>query len=181
MISQDDSNYKREEDRKWRERTDERMVGFTSSETVQNDRLDEIDDELATIREIFDGKQEDRDDNGLKGDVRELTRSYNELRALMAPDHLGHGGIINRLKAVEEKVGIRARQTDNFWKFWTAIGVALISLIGLLLTNWDKVQRYINAKSNDPLDQIIEKAKHPKGRRVHRTVVRTDPDPEPPE
>lgn len=175
-ISHDDSNFRRAEDQQFKERTNERIVALTASEGQQNDRLDEIDEELVAIHEIVDGKANDRDDNGLKGELKDLNRSYNELRALMMPDHLGHGGIINRLKALERNAGIEETRTEHFWKFWTAIGVALISLVGLLVSNWDKVSAFLSSKNRDPVSEIIHKAKHPKGRQIRKQVIKYVPE-----
>lgn len=175
-INTDDSNFKRAEDQKWRERTEERIVGLTSSESVQNDRLDEIDEELIKVHEILDGKSDDRDDNGIKGDLKDLSRSYNELRALMAPDHLGHGGIINRLKALERNAGLEEKKIDNRWKLIIAVAVGVLGLLSSLIMSWDKVSTFLNKKSSDPLEQMIERAKNPRGRHLRKTVIKVVPE-----
>lgn len=174
-FSRDDSNYKREEDRKWRERTEERVVGLTSSESVQNDRLDEIDEELQEIHAILDGKSDDKNDNGLKGELHDLSRSYNELRALMMPDHLGSGGVINRLKALEQKTGLEEKKSEQFWTFSRAVVVAILTLLGVMLANLDKIGTFLHSKPKDPLGEMVYSAKHPKGRHIRRKLP-TDMD-----
>ncbi len=126
-MSDEESEYRRQEDRAWRESVSTRIVSLTDSEVTQNDRLDEVDEELHIIKEILEGRASDKDDNGIKGDIHDIRVRVNELRMLMMPDHLGQGGIIARLKAVEHATGVEEKATEYRWKFWTAIVVAIIS------------------------------------------------------
>ncbi len=139
MVNED-SNYKRIEDQKWRESVSTRLVSLTDSEVTQNDRLDDIDGELLALKEMFEGKSGDRNDNGIKGDIHELSVKINELRALMMPDHLGQGGVIARLKALEKKAGIEEHESDNRWKFRTAVVVAIVGLVTAFITNLDRLE-----------------------------------------
>jgi hypothetical protein len=138
-MGNEDSNYKRQEDQQWRDSVQSRIVSLTDSEVTQNDRLDEIDGEIHALREMLDGKVSDRDDNGIKGDLHELARGLSELRMLMAPDHLGQGGVIARLKALERQAGIEEKTIENRWKFLTALAVAIVSAVALVLTNLDRL------------------------------------------
>jgi len=139
MVNEE-SNYRRIEDEKWRESVSTRLVSLTDSEVTQNDRLDEVDGEIHTIREMLEGRPSDRDDNGIKGDLHDLSVGVSELRRLMMPDHLGQGGILIRLKALEKKAGIEEHDLDNRWKFKTAVAVAIVSAIALVLTNLDRIE-----------------------------------------
>lgn len=134
--------YKRGNDQKWREQVDARLAALTSGENDQNDRLDEIDEELKEIRHLLEGRASDKNDNGLKGDIQDLSRGLNQLRAIMAPDSLGNGGIINRLKAVERSSGIEEKSIESRWKFWTTLMVAAAGFLTAALTNLDKIQPF---------------------------------------
>ncbi len=138
-MSNEDSNYKRIEDQKFRESVQSRLVSLTDSEVTQNDRHDEQEEEIRVLKEMLEGKSGDKDDNGIKGDLHDLSVGLNELRRLMMPDHLGQGGIIARLKALEKKAGIEENESNNRWKFRTAVAVALVSAIALVLTNLDRI------------------------------------------
>ena len=168
-MGNEEEHFKREDDRKWRESVQSRLVSLTDSELTQNDRLDEVDDEIHTLRAMLEGKADDKNDNGIKGDVHDLTVKYNELRALMMPDHLGQGGVINRLKALERREEKELQIGIEKWKFW----VVLVGLIGTIavavISNLDRIETFL--RRNDPVDQAIEKAKHPKGRKVYRVRV----------
>jgi hypothetical protein len=163
-----DSLYKRMEDQKWRESTSSRIVSLTDSEVTQNDRLDEIDDEISAVKEMLEGKTSDKDDNGIKGDIHDLSVGVNELRRLMMPDHLGQGGVIARLRILERAAGIEEKAVESRWKFFTAIAVAIISTAGFVLSNLDKIEKYLNRnQKKDPLATMIEKGKRPRsGRRI---------------
>ncbi len=138
-MGNEDSNYKRIEDEKWRESVSTRLVSLTDSEVTQNDRLDDVDEEIHTIKEILEGKTSEKDDNGIKGDIHDLSVRVNELQRLMMPDHLGQGGVIARLKAVERKAGIEEHESDNRWKFKTAVVGIIGAAIVALLSNFDRI------------------------------------------
>jgi hypothetical protein len=138
-MGNDDSLYKRVDDQKWRDGVNDRLAALTASEVVQNDRLDEVDEEIRAVRAILEGKADDRNDNGIKGDIHELNVMLNQLRAIMAPDSLGQGGVINRLKALEKKAGIEELEITSRWKFKTAVVGALIAAVVAVLTNLDRI------------------------------------------
>ncbi len=142
-MSDDDPLYKREEDRQWRDRTEERVVGLTSSEGVQNDRIADLEDDVETIKEMFEGKPSDKDDNGMKGDIHDLSVGLNELRRLMAPDHLGQGGVIARLHTLEDLSGLRVKRMEHRWQFWIAV-VGFISAFAVaIITNLDRLEPFV--------------------------------------
>lgn len=173
--------YKREEDRMWRQRTDERLVALTSGETVQNDRLDEIDEEIHTVKEILEGRANDKNDNGIKGDIHDLSVTVNALRALMAPDSLGQGGVIARLKALERRAGLEELSIANRGKTWIAILGVISALLVALLSNLDRITALVHKKSTDPLDRMYERAKRPPNpKKIYRYRVippPNEPDP----
>lgn len=163
-YSKDDTNFRREEDRKWRERTEERLVGLISSESVQNDRLDEIDEELRAFRFIIDGKPDDKHDNGIKGEIHDLAKEVNELTRLMRPDHLGHGGILSIVKDLLARANSEDKHKEHFWTFSRAVVVAVITLLGVALANLDKISSVLNSKRTDPIGIKIHETTHPKPR-----------------
>ena len=156
-----DDFYKREEDQKWRERVEERIINLQTSEASQNDQLSEHDEHFNQIDILLEGHPEEKNDNGLKGDVHDLGVSLNKLKAIMEPDSLGTGGVISRLKALEKKAGFEEKVSENRWKFLTAVAVAIISLLGLLFTNLDKIKLPF-PKEPPKLEAMKQKAKRPK-------------------
>lgn len=159
-----------DEELNWRDRTDGRLSSLTTGETVQNDRLDELQDELKTIHEMLEGVPADKDDNGIKGDLVDLSREVNKLRAIMAPDALGYGGLINRIKALEKDDERKARNVEYRWKYWTAVTVAVVSLAGFVLKDWPDLSKRFSAPREDALGKEIEKVKHPKPHHRHYVI-----------
>ena len=138
-MGNEDSLSTRVEDQKWREGVNDRIAALTASEVVQNDRLDELDDEIHAVREILEGKDGDRNDNGIKGDIHDISVGLNALRAIMAPDSLGQGGVIARLKALERKAGLEETVVKSRWAFYGVLVAAILSFVGLVLTNIDRI------------------------------------------
>lgn len=173
---QSEDDYKRESDRKWRERVDERLASLTTGEQVQNDRLDDDDEEIQAIRDILDGDPKVKDDNGVLGDLKALLRQVNAIGALIAPDAIGSkGGIVARLSALEERESERKVNQEYRWKFYVALVAAVFAFISTVVSNLDKITAILNQKSNDPVAQMIDRAKNPKGRHIRiRKVVSQD-------
>lgn len=172
--SEDD--YRRESDRKWRERVDDRLASLTTGEQVQNDRLDDLDEEIEAIKGILDGDPHDKDDSGVVGDLKSLTTRVNSIWALMGKDSLGDGGIIATVKDLKARADQERINQEYRWKFWLALVGLISAVVVALVTNLDKIQAFLNKKSNDPIDQMIDKAKNPKGRhiRIRKVVPQED-------
>lgn len=114
------------DDKEWRDLINGRISSLTSEELHQDKRLEDLEDEYAHIGEI-------------EGQILELDRKVNELRAVMLPDSLGHGGVISRLKNVEdareEKRDIRKERI----KAWAYIAVTTISTAGFIFKEWPDI------------------------------------------
>lgn len=113
-----DDGYKRNEDKAWRERVDERLASLTAGENVQDGRLDFLQEEIQKHRHLLYGNDDDREDHGFKGEVEELNRRTSELRSLIAP-------------IVDKETTIQSRL-----KFWGPIIVAVISSMAFIIKEW---------------------------------------------
>ncbi len=138
MVNED-SNYKRAEDQEWRKTVETRLVSLTSAQKTTDDDLDKHDGRIEEIEELLEGDPLKREDSGLKGDVKELNRSVNELRAIMAPDHLGHGGIKHRLDAVENALGLKVENSIGRWKAVVAAISATALITSAVVYNLDRI------------------------------------------
>lgn len=128
---------------------------------------------LSEIDALLRGDPE-RDTDGAIARLHQLENSLNLLKAVILRDAAGGRGLIGRVEALESG----ERGADNRWKFATAVVVAILSLFGLLLTNWERLEAFLNKQRKlDPLERMIQNAKHPKAKRRH-IVIRNDP-PEP--
>ena len=175
-MSSNDDLYKREADREWRESVDARLVNLVAAQKQTDDELDKIDKRLEDLDILLEGDPLKRDDSGLKGDVSENNKAINALRAIMAPDQLGHGGVKFRLDQLEESAGLKEKKIEQRWKFYTAISVAVVSLIGLMLTNLDRIEPYLkNLMPGKPVKAEVHPTKH--GTPPHKAKHVPEPEP----
>ena len=150
----------------------ERIANLQNGEALQNDRLDEIEEHLDQIDHLLEGRPDDKNDNGLKGDIHEIAVGLNSLRALMQPDSLGAGGVIHRLKALEKKAGFDEKREEYRWKFWLALIGFVSAATVAVISNLDRIEAFLNRHDKpDKVSQMIENAKHPRPRHRHIKIV----------
>jgi len=161
--------YKRDEDRKWRELTDERIKNLTTDMTVVQDQQEYLEGKLSELLKLIRGGADSRD-QGINGDIQEAQKSIRRMEALLLPAYGQEEGIIpRRLNTVEKHLGISVKRTELHWKFITAVAVAAISTLGLLLREWPDLRDQLFNSKPDKLEQMLEKAKKP--RRRHRVIA----------
>jgi hypothetical protein len=124
----------RKEDQDWVNSVENRLVSLTSAQKQTDDELDDLDARLEELNHLLEGKPDDKTDNGLKGDLNDLTRSLRKLEAIMAPDSLLQGGVINRLKALESAMGMKQIRSTNRWQFGTAVATVTVTAIAGIIT-----------------------------------------------
>lgn len=179
-MSSDDSAYRREEDRKWREKVDDRLVSLTSAQKTTDDELDKHEERIENAEILLEGDELKEDDEGVVGDVEVLMRKHNEIRAIWAPDNLGEGGWENRLRAVENELGIKRKTRLNRKAFAAAVGIALASTTGFVVSNWDKVESmaaWVGKRFQPASSQVVQKgarAGAPRKRVVKVRIVPPD-------
>jgi hypothetical protein len=174
MGDEGDPFYKRKDDLEWRDNVNSRLVKLTSSEAVQNDRLDDHIEKLREVDAVLHGDPRDRSDIGLCALVTEEDHRLAKIEAVLFRDALGKGGLIVEVSELREGRLDRRQTRHDVLKLITAIIVAAITS-GVLTKNWAGIMHYFGKKSTDPVDQMIEKAKHPRGGK--RVRVRYVPPP----
>lgn len=137
-----DDNYKREEDRKWRESVETRLVSLTSAQKTTDNDLDKLSGRIDDMDQLLEGDPLKREDSGLKGDVHELGRGLNALRSIMAPDALGHGGVKNRLDNVEGALGLRVSRSANRVAVTLAVIAATATITAAIVMSLDKIEPF---------------------------------------
>lgn len=167
MENPDESFYKREEDRKWREKIDHEQVTLMTGYQVLAERIKRVERQVSELHRAILGNPETETD-GAMARLHQQENAINLLKAIVLKDSAGTKGLVGRVESLESQ----ERTQDSRWKFWTAIIVAIISLIGLCITNWDKMSAFLNREEGrDPVEQKIEHARHPKSRHRHYTVT----------
>jgi len=122
-------------------------------------------------------------DAALRGDRRrkiigllpEWDRHDAELRrlnALVLGDVAGSNkGMAHDVDVLMDRRSGKDRRAQLQWGFWTAITVAVISSGTAILTNLEKIKANLPKYHPGPLEAQIEKAKHPKGKKIYRIRV----------
>lgn len=157
----DENYYKREEDQKWRDQVTGRLVSLTNGEQVQNGRLDKLEASTLRLDLILRGDP----DGGLIESIDQLEAQLRRINAVLEPDALGKGGLVNEVRALIRKDEKEERRADRWWKGIVPVVVAIVSLIGLLLTNLERIEPYFKKPVPKPLSEVKKKQKR-------RVVVR---------
>lgn len=158
----------------WRQGVDENLASLNAGQRVWEREVNLIHKSLSEIDTLLRGDPE-RDTDGAIARLHQLENSLNLLRAVILRDAAGGKGLIGRVESLESG----ERGADNRWKFATAVAIAILSLFGLLLTNWDRLEGFLNRhRKADSLERIIENAKHPKTRHRHIIIRSDSTDPE---
>lgn len=143
-LSMSHENYRRDEDKAWRERVEERLAALTSGETVQDDRLDELEKELTETERRIEG------DSGTDGFVQRLKlveHNINKLLTILTPDSIGNPGLIQKVETLWRKKAESIAIAERRWGFWGIVVVAIIGSITSIVTNFDKIEGFISNKS----------------------------------
>jgi len=172
-VDENETHFKREEDRKWRERVDDRLAALTAGETVQNDRLDDQAERLDEVDRTMRGDTE-KDTGGLIERIHDQETKMSRLEAMLGMDSLGNPGIAKKVELLWKRELRAERDSENRWKFWTAIAVAILSLSGLVLRDFDKISVAVGLKPKTTL--TAEKPSKRSGSRRRRHVAPPPPE-----
>lgn len=155
----------------WHRGVDENLASLNAGQRVWEREMAVIRRLLGEFDHLLRGDPE-KDTDGAMARLHIQENDINLLKALVLKDAAGNKGLVGRVETLESG----ERTSDNRWKFATAVVVAVLSMAGLLITNWDRIGAFLTQKPTDKLDRMIEKAKHPKGRHP-RVVYREEADP----
>lgn len=130
-------------------------------------RLERIEDIVNELDSSLRGDRR-RKIIGLLPEWDQHTTELRQIRTLMFGDAAGSNkGMAHDVDVLMDRRSGKERRSQLLWGFWTAIAVAVISSITAILTSWDKIQPLLKDHPA-PLEQAIEKAKHPRGKTILR-------------
>jgi len=100
----------------------------------------------------------------------ELKKELREIRNAINGDAAGYPGMRQDLAELKGERSRKDMRTGYRWNFWTALIPVMVAqsviLIGLLIVNWGALEAFWNKHNKlGPLEQRIERAKHPKSPR----------------
>lgn len=136
-------------------------------------RLERIEDIVKDLDEMLRGDRH-RKIVGLLYEQDRMDQELRKINAVLFQDPTGQKGLLHD---VDVLMGRRKydNQTREFkWKFATQVVVKILTLAGILILGWDKMEslyrKLVNQKPS-PLEAKIEQAKHPKGKKIYRVRV----------
>jgi len=156
----------------WRHGVDESLVSLNASQRVWEREFVALLKRLAEIDSQLRGNPLS-EQSGLVGRLEQIERTVAKIDAVLFMDPSGTKGLVHDFN--ELKVGREDRR--GLWKNLTAIIIAGISS-GLIGHFWENIQAYFSKPTRDPVEQMIENAKHPKPRHRHGPIRQNLPDPE---
>lgn len=156
----------------WRQGVDENLASLNAGQRVWERDLTAIRKALAEIDNLLRGDPE-RETDGLVARMHSQENDINLIKAILLKDKAGNKGIVGRVEALEGG----ERRSENHLKLWIAVVGLLSALTVAAVSNLDRIETFLNRRSRDPVDRMIERAKHPKGRHRH-VIIRSEPIPE---
>lgn len=155
----------KEDEQIWRDQVNDRLASLTASEVVQNDRLDSLHEIITDMKNLWEGVPDDKNDNGIKGDLRELSVSINRLNSALClditgspgSDFTGRPGPLKKIELMWDGIERREKQADRRWKGLVTLAVAIVSTVGLLITNLDRLEPYL--RKTVPVEKKVTKKK----------------------
>jgi uncharacterized protein HemX len=142
---------------------DENLASLNAGQRVWERELTAIRKALVDIDFLLRGDPT-KDTDGIVARIHKQENDVNLLRAVLLKDATGGRGLVGRVEVLETG----ERRASDYWKFATASIVAIISLLGLVLTNLDHIESFLGEKRKDPLGQMIDRSKRP---RYHRYIL----------
>lgn len=131
-------------------------------------RLERLEDTVKELDELLRGSRKNKI-SGLITDSERMDDTLRKLNAVVFVDSTGKRGIAHDVDYLMDRRSGAERREGFKWTFWGLILATAISSLTALLTNLDKLKVILPAYRLDPLDQMIEKAKHPKSpKKIYR-------------
>lgn len=152
----------------WRQGVDQSLAMLTSAQRTTDKELEDLDVRLHDTEQMLHG---DTENSGLIGRIETLEHQNAELRAIILTDATGEKGLqhdVQVLMSGEKTSGER-------WKFATAFSVAIISLLGLLITNWQSIQGFIEKRSKPHNGQSTARPRHARAKTRHVILREVQP------
>lgn len=138
-----------------------------------SDKFEDLQDRLRELEITLHGK---RSKTGLLAEYERHDELLARLYAVVWQDPTGQKGLLHDVDALMGRASERQKDRQARWQFWTAVTVAVIGLGATLLTNWEKILKSFPKSRPDPVEQMMEKIRHPKPRHRHYVIQRSPED-----
>lgn len=137
----------------WRTGVDESLIMLKTAQRVTDQQVDDLEVKYEAIDKILRGDPE-IDTDGFAARLHNVENGLQEIRATLLKMHMADVEV-----------------SKSKWEFAGKIIERLLILAGILLLGWDKLeglyQKILHQKQS-PLEQRIEQAKHPIGKKIFK-------------
>jgi hypothetical protein len=161
----------------WEKGVDENLASLNAGQRVWEHEQKLVRKVQADHDRIMRGDPE-RDTDGLIARLHNEENKVAMLEAVVLKDKAGGKGLSGRVQALED----RERTADTRLKVWIALIGLLSAILVAVVSNLDRIERFMGKESKDPVHQAIERAKRPRKKKyVIRVVPQTEQPTPPPE
>ncbi len=133
-------------------------------------RLERLEDMVRDLDEVLRGDRHKKI-FGLLPEYDRLDLEVRKLNAVVFVDSTGKRGIAHDVDYLMDRRSGQERREGFKWTFWGLILATIISSLAAVLTNLDKIKILLPVLRLSPLEEKIERARHPKGKKVFRVRI----------
>ena len=145
-------------------------------------RIERLEHHVQELMDIVQGNRHNKV-VGLAPEQDRMDLELRKINAVLFQDPTGQKGLLHDVDFLMGRRKYDNQSREYRWKFATEIIVKILTLAGLLLLGWDKMEglyRKLISQKMGPLEKKIEQAKHPKSaKKIYRIHVVPASDPTP--
>jgi hypothetical protein len=145
----------------WQHGVDENLASLNAGQRVWEREMEVVRKLLGEFDRILRGDL-DKDTDGLISRMHLQENEVNLLKAVVLKDKAGNRGLVSRVESLESD----ERKSEIHLKVWMAVIGLLSASIVSTISNLDRIEAFLNRGKKDPVDQMIERAKHPHRRHI---------------
>ena len=136
-------------------------------------RIERLEHLVEELLDIVNGNRH-RKIVGLASEQDRMDLELRKINAVLFQDPTGQKGLLHDVDFLMGRRKYDNQSRELKWKLATEIVIKILALVGILLLGWDKMEglykKLLNQKQS-PLEERIEQAKHPKGKKIFRIRI----------
>lgn len=142
-------------------------------------RIERLENLVQELNDVVEGNRHRRI-IGLAPEQDRMDLELRKLNAVVFTDSTGKHGLAHDVDVLMGRQVGADRRSEFRWKYWIPTILSVLALVVTILTQWGQIKGNFPKDHPGPLEQEIEKAKHPKGKtiyRVHRVQAEVPSEP----
>jgi len=141
-------------------------------------RLERLEDLVKELDQTVRGSRRTKDP-GLIAEADRFDHELRRLNAVVFTDATDTHGLVHDVNVLMGRQVGSDRRSEFRWKYWMPTMLAILAMILTILVNLDKIKANLPKYHPSPLEKKIDRAKHPRGRKIVK--IRVIPPPMPPQ